>query len=347
MKLASPAFENGEKIPSRFTCDGAAVSPPLTISDVPSGAKSLVLIMDDPDVPRVLRSDGIWDHWVVFNIPVDTAEIAEGEEPDGTHGKGTGGNLNYFGPCPPDREHRYFFKVYALDAELDLPEGATKQQVESAMEGHVLATAELMGRYERGLVRTRIFKILMAIRGLFSGRGAASAILLTAMLATAFLSPALAQEEPTAGSETTIEQELARLNQTMREISDLMRTYIVRQEVDMIMKRIELHRRYLTPLEDELRKARAGKESAEDEIERMEVVIAELEEVIARDDSGDEQTANHLRMEKDRLAINLKQLKDRRWTLEQRIIELENELISRRHEIQDLEDIADEQLGLR
>ena len=150
MKLTSPAFDHEGKIPSKYTCDGENINPALTISDLPSEAKSLVLIMDDPDVPKHLREDGMWDHWVVFNIPISVRDIKEGEEPVGTHGSGTSGNLNYFGPCPPDREHRYFFKLYALDTELDLAEKATKQQVEKAMEGHVLEKAELMGRYERG-----------------------------------------------------------------------------------------------------------------------------------------------------------------------------------------------------
>ena len=149
MKLTSPVFEHEGKIPAKYTCDGGNISPPLTISDVPSKAKSLVLIMDDPDVPKNLREDGMWDHWVVFNIPPSSSEIKEGKEPDGAHGIGSGGNLNYFGPCPPDREHRYFFKLYALSTELDLLEKATKQQVEKAMEGHVLVKVELMGRYER------------------------------------------------------------------------------------------------------------------------------------------------------------------------------------------------------
>ncbi len=149
MKLGSPMFEQEGKIPSKYTCDGENISPPLTISDVPTEAKTLALIMDDPDVPKNLREDGMWDHWVVFNIPVSLCDIKEGEEPEGTHGVGSGGNLDYFGPCPPDREHRYFFKLYALDTELDLQEKATKQQVEEAMEGHIIANAELMGRYER------------------------------------------------------------------------------------------------------------------------------------------------------------------------------------------------------
>jgi Raf kinase inhibitor-like YbhB/YbcL family protein len=149
MELTSTAFAHKGTIPPKYTCDGDNTVPPLTISGVPENARSLVLIMDDPDVPKNIRKDGMWDHWVVFNIPAQLREINDGEEPPGIHGKGTSGNLNYFGPCPPDREHRYFFKLYALDAELGLPEKATKQQVESAMEGHVLSKTELMGRYER------------------------------------------------------------------------------------------------------------------------------------------------------------------------------------------------------
>ena len=149
MKLTSSAFQDGGKIPSEYTCDGLNICPPLAISDVPAEAKSLVIIMDDPDVPKSIRTDGMWDHWVVFNISPHVREIKKGKEPEGTHGKGTGGNQNYYGPCPPDREHRYFFKLYVLDAKLDIPAQSSKKQVEKAMEGHIIAKAELMGRYER------------------------------------------------------------------------------------------------------------------------------------------------------------------------------------------------------
>lgn len=149
MQLTSPVFERGGKIPAKYTCDGENINPPLTISDVPSEAKSLVLIMDDPDVPKRLRADGMWDHWIIFNLPPHLTKIEEGKEPEGIHGIGTGNNLNYYGPCPPDREHRYFFKLYALDTQLNLPEKATKQQVEQAMNEHILAKTELIGRYQR------------------------------------------------------------------------------------------------------------------------------------------------------------------------------------------------------
>lgn len=149
MQLTSSAFLDGGRIPPKYTCNGEGVSPPLVISEVPEGAKSLVLIMDDPDVPKYLRRDGMWDHWIVFNMPVSIRSIGEGEQPKGVAGKGTDGTLVYLGPAPPDCEHRYFFKVYALDGVLNLNEGATKREVECAMEGRILAQAQLMGRYEQ------------------------------------------------------------------------------------------------------------------------------------------------------------------------------------------------------
>ncbi|MBS3096895.1 YbhB/YbcL family Raf kinase inhibitor-like protein [Candidatus Woesearchaeota archaeon] len=144
MKLTSTAFAHNSTMPSEFTCDGQDLSPPLTISDVPSNAKSLVLIMDDPDAPV-----GIWDHWVVFNIPPSTKEIPKGTEPKGTAGKNSWGRTGYGGPCPPSGTHRYFFKLYALDSELNLPEGSAKKELEMTMQGHILAKAELMGNYKR------------------------------------------------------------------------------------------------------------------------------------------------------------------------------------------------------
>lgn len=149
MKLTSSAFEHNGTIPSKYTCDGDNINPPLTILNVPPQAKSLVLIMDDPDVPKKLRSDGMWDHWVLFNIPVEVTEIKEGEEPSGVHGIGTSNNLDYFGPCPPDGEHRYFFTLYALDIWLNLPEKTTKQELLKAMSNHILSQYTLMGRYKR------------------------------------------------------------------------------------------------------------------------------------------------------------------------------------------------------
>ncbi len=150
MKLSSSAFKNADHIPRQYTCDGANINPPLDIADIPAGTKSLVLILEDPDVPRYIREDQMWDHWIVFNIPPNTTRIDEGTEPLGQHGLGTGNNLKYYGPCPPDAEHRYFFKLYALDSLLTITEKSTKKQVEAAMKGHILAHTELMGIYGRG-----------------------------------------------------------------------------------------------------------------------------------------------------------------------------------------------------
>jgi Raf kinase inhibitor-like YbhB/YbcL family protein len=149
MQLTSTAFQQGKRIPAKYTCDAEGINPPLQIEDVPAHTKTLALIMDDPDVPESVRKDRMFVHWVVFNIPPSVHTIAENSVPPGILGNHTRGGLGYFGPCPPDREHRYFFKLYALDISLDLPEGATKTDVEKAMAGHILAQAELMGRYER------------------------------------------------------------------------------------------------------------------------------------------------------------------------------------------------------
>lgn len=150
MTLTSPAFTEGGKIPSKYTCEGENVNPELNISGVPENAKSLVLIMDDPDVPEFVRKEKMFDHWVVYNIPPTTTRIPENSQPQGTPGKNTSGDLNYYGPCPPDREHRYYFKLYALNNDLSsLPKGASKKDVEQAMQGHVVAKAQLMGRYEK------------------------------------------------------------------------------------------------------------------------------------------------------------------------------------------------------
>lgn len=147
MKLTSSAFEHNGKIPSKHTCDGEDLIPPLTIEDVPAEAKTLVLIMDDPDA--VKPAGKVWDHWVIFNIPPKTTEIEEGKDPNGVKGKNSWKKLGYGSPCPPDTEHRYFFKLYALDTELDLGAGATKRDLEEAMKGHVLKKAELVGKYRR------------------------------------------------------------------------------------------------------------------------------------------------------------------------------------------------------
>ncbi|MFW6189289.1 MAG: YbhB/YbcL family Raf kinase inhibitor-like protein [Planctomycetota bacterium] len=144
MELRSSAFENGGNIPSRYTCDGADVSPPLVISGVPNGADSLALVMDDPDAPG-----GTFDHWLVWNIPPETGEIPEGTEPQGVEGRTDFNKLVYGGPCPPSGTHTYRFRLYALDDVLDLKEGAGKAELQAAMEGHVLADALLEGDYSR------------------------------------------------------------------------------------------------------------------------------------------------------------------------------------------------------
>ncbi|MBI2742317.1 MAG: YbhB/YbcL family Raf kinase inhibitor-like protein [Chlamydiales bacterium] len=149
MHLSSAAFTHQGKIPSKYTCEGENINPPLSIKDVPSQAKSLVLIMDDPDVPEFVRKDRMWVHWVAFDMPPTLKEIKENSPAPGISGKNTGGKLGYQGPCPPDRQHRYFFKLYALDSLLSLPQGSTKQQVEKAMEGHILSSVELIGTYNK------------------------------------------------------------------------------------------------------------------------------------------------------------------------------------------------------
>ncbi len=152
MKLTSTAFHHGKKIPSIYTCDGKNISPPLSIAEAPEGTQSFVLLMDDPDIPDFAKQNyniEVWDHWVVFNIPPDTTEIPEGKNPKGILGKNTRGNLAYGGPCPPDREHRYMFKLYALHTLLSLEEGATKKEVEQAMKGKIIEETVLIGVYER------------------------------------------------------------------------------------------------------------------------------------------------------------------------------------------------------
>ncbi|MCD6415403.1 MAG: YbhB/YbcL family Raf kinase inhibitor-like protein [Planctomycetes bacterium] len=144
MELRSAAFEHGGRIPFRYTCDGANVSPPLEISDVPETAAALALVMDDPDAPG-----GTFDHWLVWNIPPDTTSIPEDSEPEGVQGKTDFGRRGYGGPCPPDGTHTYRFKLYALDQELSLPQGARKSALEEAMTGHVLAQTLLAGVYTR------------------------------------------------------------------------------------------------------------------------------------------------------------------------------------------------------
>jgi len=150
IKLTSTAFEEGDMIPKQYTCEGNDTSPPLAWTGVPDGAKSLALITNDPDAPA-----GDWVHWIIFNIPPNVTELPESIPANetvpggGTHGKNSWGRLGYGGPCPPSGTHRYVFKLYALDTELNLKIGATKKDVENAMKGHVLAEGQLMGKYKR------------------------------------------------------------------------------------------------------------------------------------------------------------------------------------------------------
>ena len=145
MKIESAAFKDGDKIPTQYTCDGIDINPPLLIRDTPEGAKSLVLIMDDPDASR----GKTWDHWLLWNITPDTLEIKEGATPSGAiTGSNSWPKVAYGGPCPPAL-HRYFFKLYALDIMLDLPAGSAKEPLLMAMKGHIITEASLMGRYSR------------------------------------------------------------------------------------------------------------------------------------------------------------------------------------------------------
>jgi len=144
IKVTSSAFHEGGNIPSKFTCDVSDTSPPLQIAGVPSGAKSLVLIVDDPDAPG-----GLFTHWLAWNIPPQTGSIAEGSAPKGAQGANDFGKSGYRGPCPPPGTHRYSFKIFALDRELELGSGAKRSQVDAAMKGHVIAQGELVGRYAR------------------------------------------------------------------------------------------------------------------------------------------------------------------------------------------------------
>lgn len=152
--LTSPAFADGASIPAAYTCDDRReLSPTLAITGTPDDAKSLALIMDDPDVPKALYPDGgEFDHWILFNIPAQTKAIMEGESV-GTPGANSAGQNAYTGPCPPPQydpsEHRYVFTLYALDTDLPLSAGASKAQVLSAMQGHIIAQTQLIGRYKR------------------------------------------------------------------------------------------------------------------------------------------------------------------------------------------------------
>jgi Raf kinase inhibitor-like YbhB/YbcL family protein len=144
MQIESPAFKDEQTIPQRYTCEGENVSPPLLFKDLPKGVKTLALIVDDPDAPH-----GTFDHWIVWNLPANSQGLSEGAVV--LHqGKNSYGIQQYRGPCPPPgKPHRYFFKLYALDLELNLKEGIDKKDLEKAMEGHILAKTEMIGMYKR------------------------------------------------------------------------------------------------------------------------------------------------------------------------------------------------------
>lgn len=145
LTITSTVFADGAAIPARYTCDGEDINPPLAFGSVPSGARSLALIVDDPDAPV-----GTWVHWVLWNIPPDVREIGEGSLPPGAkQGKNDFKRNSYGGPCPPSGTHRYYFKLYALDETLDLGTSTTKSALEKAMQGHILAQGRLMGTYRR------------------------------------------------------------------------------------------------------------------------------------------------------------------------------------------------------
>ena len=150
MKIFSSAFSEGTLIPKKFTCDDINISPPLEWSEVPEGTKTFALICDDPDAPM-----GTWVHWVLFNLPASVHELSENippidKLPNGAlQGKNDFRKTGYGGPCPPGGTHRYYFKLYALDVELDTELGITKSELLDKMQGHILAEAQLMGKYQR------------------------------------------------------------------------------------------------------------------------------------------------------------------------------------------------------
>ena len=145
IQLTSDAFASGQSIPAKYTCKGKNISPALAWTEPPAETQSLALIMDDPDAPA-----GTWVHWVLFNIPASTRNLQEDMPADSMSvGKNSWGDMRYGGPCPPSGTHRYFFKLYALDSNLSLSPGATSNQLLQAMQGHILAQAELMGTFSK------------------------------------------------------------------------------------------------------------------------------------------------------------------------------------------------------
>lgn len=150
ISIMSSAFENAGQIPTKYTCDGENVSPPLSWKNLPSGTKSIAIINDDPDAPM-----GTWVHWVIYNIPANSSGLPENIKPleklpDGTmQGRNSWGKIGYGRPCPPSGTHRYFFKIYALDKVLELKPGATKEELLKAMKGHIIGEGQFYGKYSR------------------------------------------------------------------------------------------------------------------------------------------------------------------------------------------------------
>jgi Raf kinase inhibitor-like YbhB/YbcL family protein len=154
LKITSIAFEQGRDIPARYTCEGEDVSPPLAWSGIPSNAKTIALIVDDPDAPDPAKPQRVYVHWVVYNIPVSATSLNEnaskGGMPKGAvQGTNDWGKPEYGGPCPPIGRHRYFFKLYVLDSELTGLSAASKADLERAMKGHVIDSGELIGTYKK------------------------------------------------------------------------------------------------------------------------------------------------------------------------------------------------------
>ncbi|MFL5747873.1 MAG: YbhB/YbcL family Raf kinase inhibitor-like protein [Niastella sp.] len=142
LELSSTAFEDDGNIPAKYTCDGEGINPPLTINNIPDDAETLALIVEDPDAPG-----GVFDHWLMWNIQPE--DLIEENTLPGISGTNSAGKTGYHPPCPPKGSHRYYFHVYALDIELDLPPHTFKESLRKAMESHILAEGVIMGRYER------------------------------------------------------------------------------------------------------------------------------------------------------------------------------------------------------
>ena len=145
MTITSPAFSDNQAIPKQYTCDGAGINPPLQFASVPSEAKTLALLVEDPDAPT-----GTWIHWLMWNIPSAVSQIAENSVPEGAvQGQGSSGQNVYGSPCPPSGIHRYIFTVYALDGKLVLPSYSTVENLQAAMQGHIIDQAQIIGLYGR------------------------------------------------------------------------------------------------------------------------------------------------------------------------------------------------------